>query len=420
MATAPDAAAAPGCPAGSTMNIVAHQDDDLIFQSPMLLSAVRDGLCVRTVYLTAGDANDSEDYWSAREDGVKAAYAHLAGVPDAWSVSDAGVAGHPIPVATLDGAARLSLAFMRLPDGHRDGRGGSNYGYQSVQKLYSGAIGTITAVDRSSSYTLAGLQGTLLALMNSYQPDRISTLDFAGTYGDGDHSDHHSVAYLAHAAQQQYSTAHTITGYQGYGTSQRPSNVFDPDLSDKTEAFLVYAQHDSKTCTTALDCSNNSIGKWLSRSYTVSGPAAVPAAGPDPANVAATAAVTASSENTTSGQAAAKAVDGVIAGHPVDATKEWATVGGKAGSYLNLAFPAAVTLNRVVLYDRPNSNDQITAATMAFSDGTTVPVPALNNAGQATTVTFPDRATTSLRLTITTVSGTTRNIGLAELQAYGN
>ncbi|KUM33473.1 PIG-L family deacetylase [Arthrobacter sp. EPSL27] len=428
LATAPQASADEGCAAGTAMNVVAHQDDDLIFQNPMLLSAIRDGLCVRTVYVTAGDANDSEDYWSAREDGVKAAYAHLAGVPDTWSVSDAGVAGHPIPVATLDGAPRLSLTFMRLPDGYRDGRGGSNYGNQSLQKLYTGLIGNITAVNGSSSYTLAGLQGTLLALITSYQPDRISTLDFAGTYGDGDHSDHHTVAYLVHAAHQLYTTPHTITGYQGYPNKKRPSNVADPELAAKTEAFLVYAQHDSKTCTTALDCSTNSIGAWLSRSYTVAVPAAVPVAAKEvadvegpaavAANVAATAAVTASSENTASGQTAVKAVDGVIAGHPVDATREWATLSGKAGSYLNLAFPAPVTLNKVVLYDRPNTNDQITGATLTFSDGTTVPVPALENTGQATTVTFPDRATTSLRVTVTTVSGTTRNVGLAELQAY--
>ncbi|MET3951618.1 PIG-L family deacetylase [Arthrobacter sp. UYEF36] len=425
MASAPDASADAGCPAGTAMNIVAHQDDDLLFQSPGLLSAIRDGLCVRTVYLTAGDANDSEAYWSAREDGVKAAYAHLAGVADAWTTADAGIAEHPIPVATLDGATKLSLAFMRLPDGHRDGRGGSDYGYESLQKLYSGAISTITAVNDSSSYTLPELRGTLLALMNSYQPDQISTLDFAGTFGDGDHSDHHTVAYLVLAAQQLYTLPHTITGYQGYPISQRPANVVDPDLTAKTDAFLAYAQHDSKTCTTALDCSNNSVGNWLSRSYTVPPTAVAPVAGAestniegDPANVAASASVTASSQNTASGQTAVKAVDGVIAGHPVDATREWATVGGRAGSYLDLAFPAAVTLNRVVLYDRPNASDQITGGSLSFSDGTTVSVPALDNAGQATSISFPDTATTNLRLTVTTVSGTTRNVGLAELRAY--
>ena len=113
-----------------------------------------------------------------------------------------------------------------------------------------------------------------------------------------------------------------------------------------------------------------------------------------------------------------KAVDGVIAGYPVDSTREWVTVGGRAGSYLDLAFPAAVSLNRVVLFDRPNAKDQITGGILTFSDGTTVVVPALDNAGQATSISFPDTVTTSVRLTVTTVSGTTRNVGLAEFQAY--
>ena len=161
-------------------------------------------------------------------------------------------------------------------------------------------------------------------------------------------------------------------------------------------AFLAYAQHDWKTCTTALECADNSIGKWLSRAYTVAPTAVAPAAGTETAtvtetaNVAASATVTASSQNTISGQTAAKAVDGVIAGHPVDATREWATVGGRAGSYLNLGFPAAVTLNRVVLYDRPNASDQVTGGTLTFSDGTLVPVPALDNAGQATSISWPE------------------------------
>ena len=99
------------------MSIVAHQDDDLLFQSPALISAIRGGLCVRTVYVTAGDANDSAAYWTSRENGVKAAYAQLAGVANIWTMSDAGIAGHPIPVATLDAATNISLAFMRLPDG---------------------------------------------------------------------------------------------------------------------------------------------------------------------------------------------------------------------------------------------------------------------------------------------------------------
>ncbi|MDQ0633513.1 LmbE family N-acetylglucosaminyl deacetylase [Arthrobacter pascens] len=425
LAASPSASADTACAAGSALNIVAHEDDDLLFQSPRLISAIRGGLCVRTVYVTAGDANDSAAYWASRENGVKAAYAQLANVANSWTTADAGIPGHPIPVTTLSGAANISLAFMRLPDGFRDGSGGSNNGNESLQKLYSGVINTITAVDNSSSYTHSTLQATILAFMNNYRATQIVTLDYAGSYGDGDHSDHHTVAYLVMAAHQQYSLPHTITGYQGYGITQRPSNVLDPDLTAKTNAFLAYAQYDYRTCNTAEWCSSRSEGAWFSRSYTVGTPGLTQGTGTFSgtgvsagSNVAPSATVTASSQNEATGQSALKAVDGVIAGYPVDGTREWATVGGKAGSYLNLAFPTAVTLNRVVLYDRPNTNDQITGGSLTFSDGTTVAVPSLENSGQPTTINFTGRSTTSLRLTVTAVSGTTKNVGLSELQAY--
>jgi hypothetical protein len=77
-----------------------------------------------------------------------------------------------------------------------------------------------------------------------------------------------------------------------------------------------------------------------------------------------------------------------------------------------------VPVGRVVLFDRPNGADQVTAAVLTFADGTTVTVPALDNAGGAVTLTFPVRSTTTLRITFTTVSGTTENAGLAEVQVY--
>ena len=135
-------------------------------------------------------------------------------------------------------------------------------------------------------------------------------------------------------------------------------------------------------------------------------------------NVASTATVSASSENASSGQTAAKAIDGVIDGYPGDYHKEWATVGGHEGSWLKLTWGSAQTIDKVVLYDRPNTDDQVTGGTLTFSDGSTVNVPALNNDGSATTVTFPARATTSVLFTVTSVSSTTFNVGLAEIQVY--
>ena len=136
-------------------------------------------------------------------------------------------------------------------------------------------------------------------------------------------------------------------------------------------------------------------------------------------NIAPTATVTASSQNTSTGQLAIKAVDGVIDGYPGDYTKEWATLGQKAGAWLNLAFAKAYTVDHIVLYDRRNTDDQILAATLTFSDGTVVSVGALNNTGAATTISFTARSTSSVRLTVTSVSATTLNIGLEEIQVYG-
>ena len=129
--------------------------------------------------------------------------------------------------------------------------------------------------------------------------------------------------------------------------------------------------------------------------------------------------VTASSQASAT-QSATKAVDGVASGYPADSSKEWATAGGKAGSWIQLTWPVPVTIDRVVLYDRPNADDRVTAGALAFSNGTSVAVGSLNNAGGATTVTFPARTVTNVRFNISAVSTTTHNVGLAEFEAWGS
>jgi len=136
------------------------------------------------------------------------------------------------------------------------------------------------------------------------------------------------------------------------------------------------------------------------------------------ADLAMLATATASSQNTAYSQTAAKAIDGVIDGYPGDYTKEWATVGGKAGSWLTLTWSSPVTLNTVVLYDRPNGSDQITSATLTFSNGTQIAVGALPASDAPVTVNVPNITTTTLTMTVNSVSASTQNVGLAEIQAY--
>jgi LmbE family N-acetylglucosaminyl deacetylase len=229
---------------GATLNIVAHEDDDLLFLSPDLLHAIQAGRDVRTVFLTAGDTGSDVAYWRGRESGMRAAYAQMCGVADVWTQTDAGIAGHPIPVFTLSDHPSVSLAFMRLPDGGFDGSGSPSTNHESLQKLWTGSISTIHTIDGSSSYSKETLTSTLTSLMLSFRPDQINTQDYVGTYGDGDHSDHHTVAYVVQAAVQQYTTPHRLTGYEAYSTSYRPANVSGADLVAKEKAFYAYVPYD--------------------------------------------------------------------------------------------------------------------------------------------------------------------------------
>jgi hypothetical protein len=136
-------------------------------------------------------------------------------------------------------------------------------------------------------------------------------------------------------------------------------------------------------------------------------------------NLALTATATASSQDTSTGQTADKAIDGVIGGYPgTPYNVEWATTGGGAGSWLKLTWASAQTFNTIVLYDRPNPSDQITGGNIQFSDGSSVTVAALPNDGSACTLSFPAKTATWLQLNITSVSATTTNVGLAEIQVY--
>ena len=255
------------------LNFVAHPDDDLLFLSPDLLHAIRAGGNVRTVYVTAGDSGlHAPSYWQDRESGVRAAYAEMARVGNSWTQSDAGVVGHPIPVFTLTEQRNVSLAFMRLPDGGSKGAGFASNGYQSLQQVWTRSTATIEAVDGSSSYTLSTLISTLEYFIASFQPEQVNTLDYRRTYGDGDHSDHHTVSYLTRSAMAHCNSFVAFIGYEGYPVIHLPVNVPDVDQKAKQSAFLTYVQHDKQVRDLLSESASTPYGSWLVRQYRVDQP----------------------------------------------------------------------------------------------------------------------------------------------------
>ena len=113
-------------------------------------------------------------------------------------------------------------------------------------------------------------------------------------------------------------------------------------------------------------------------------------------NLAALAKVTASSSEP--GHAAESAVDGLLGGYPANPEQEWAADKVAVGASLKLAWNTPQKVSRLVLYDRPNRVDQVTGATIRFSDGSRIEIEGeLENSGnEPYVVTF--RQGKSLRL----------------------
>lgn len=396
-------------PRPATMLVVAHQDDDLYFINPDLMSDIDSGQDIVVVYLTAGDAGFANDnYWQGRELGVQAAYAQMMGASDSWTVSSVEAAGKTVRMTTLD---RIRLIFLRLPDGNGDGAGTSTRGNVSIAQLWGGfgnAAASIAALDGSETYTKAELLASLRSLADQFSPNVVRTLD--GRPSVGDHSDHTTTGRFVLSAFA--GRVETISPYRGYGVTSEPVNVVGTAYSRKLAALQSYAAHDPQLGAIS--------SAWVERCYTAAPVAPLtpqPGPGGGGSNLAMDASVLVSSENQTDQQLGVKAINGVIEGFSNGSyLHEWATISEKTDAWIELRWSSPQTIGRIVLYDRPNNTDNVGIGTLSFSDGSTVSTPALVTNGSATTVSFTARTVSWVRYTWH--AGVGVNTGLAEIQAY--
>lgn len=230
------------------LQMVAHPDDDLLFMNPDIIRQVERGACVRTVYLTTGDANRDASYWLLREEGIRAAYATMAGADDAWTMGTLTVEGRELQLATLEDAPGISLVFMHLPDGNRRGTGNAIHGHQSLMRLWLGEIETIDAVDGTQTYTSAELRRTLTGIIDDFHTDTLRAQDWTIDFRTGDNADHTAAAHYVRAAAARATGAHELMGYAGYPSWTQPANVNGRELGLKADAIMAYAEHDPKMC----------------------------------------------------------------------------------------------------------------------------------------------------------------------------
>ncbi len=203
-----------------------------------------------------GEAGEGQAYWSSLENGIRATYASMAGVTNAWTASDAAISQRPVTVHTLNAAPNISVIFLRLPDGYPNGEGTSRYNGQSILKLWDGRISSIRPpVDGSATYTKAQLQTVLNQLVSAYKPTTFRTQDWTGNFTTPyDHSDHWAAAKFGQLATRAYTGPHTSSAYDAYVIDEYAQNVTGADLTNKVNAFTRFADFDKYLCGSPLPC----------------------------------------------------------------------------------------------------------------------------------------------------------------------
>jgi len=131
-------------------------------------------------------------------------------------------------------------------------------------------------------------------------------------------------------------------------------------------------------------------------------------------NIAPNANITVSSEYIDPNWSKEKLTDNIIG---QNANGEWAS-GGEQTPYAQLTWNQTVKVNKIVLYDRPNSIEKINSGVLTFSDGSTINVSSLPDNGTAKEITFEPKDITSVRFQVT--NGVGPNVGLSEFQVFGS
>jgi LmbE family N-acetylglucosaminyl deacetylase len=278
---------------GTTLTVVAHPDDDLYFINPNIVRAIRRGGAeVVGVVVTAAEGDgrnvDTDDpqrmaspidypgYATARQRGLRRAYAKMAGRPADSSWRNTVVTmldGLQVQCSVLIADPRVRLYFVAVAHTYdADGRD-----HSTVAPLWDGTLRqapTMPSADASrpvQQVTRAGLIACLTELLRRHRPAVIRTLDPDPEHDWGktdfvvsDHPDHTAVARFTLAAVRGYADATgagpLVEHYRGYANRYWPRNLGTAEHTEKASFVQTYAGADGSSCA-AHDCGDYQLGK---------------------------------------------------------------------------------------------------------------------------------------------------------------
>jgi hypothetical protein len=111
--------------------------------------------------------------------------------------------------------------------------------------------------------------------------------------------------------------------------------------------------------------------------------------------------------------------DGVAQGFPENPAAEWTSNRETTGAKVKLIWAKPITIEDVWLFDRPNEKDQVQAAWINFSDGTSAMAGELPNDGATPfKLNFPEKIVTWMEVIITRTGQKTVNAGFSEIAVF--
>ena len=155
----------------------AHYDDDLVFANPTLLHALDAG---RRAHSASSPLPTPEQVCprtsTGEREGIRAAYDTMRGAHGKWSDRSVVLGnGVSLTLTRPDDDDRVSLSFLRLPDGGLRGNGYASTGWQSLAKLVSGDLPSLRTLDTGQPITVELLRSTVAELVVAYGATTVIT-----------------------------------------------------------------------------------------------------------------------------------------------------------------------------------------------------------------------------------------------------
>ncbi len=233
----------------AVMQVVAHEDDDLLFMNPDIEEQIRSGQCSVTVFATAGNG---EPTTRNRQIGIKDAYRQMGRVADQpdqteWDSASLTVAGYPVEQFYLRDRPSVRIVFMNLDDPL------SSTGRPGLSRLWNNTATSMSVINPDTgnpttvaptTITRGGVSNVLTGLMALFTP---TTLRIQDTVPDSrymtDHPDHIATAQFAQDAAHTYRVntgiAANIVYYRDYNITSSPENLDAANRADKDQRFSV-------------------------------------------------------------------------------------------------------------------------------------------------------------------------------------